>query len=327
MKNAVDILSELGLALSSLVAEEEQNTVVQQAVAANEWFTYKGICTSIGAIVSQMLSREKLEQWLASYSSLPAVLPKRLAIIMAGNIPLVGLQDLICAIAVGHRVWVKPSSKDRVLMEWVVMTLRVIEPKIPISYYDEELNFDVVIATGGEAAVRYFTSRYDSTPILSRGNRHSIAVLSGAESAEEMSALADDIYTHSGLGCRNVSMMFTPRGVVPAIEQRAVAEGYLNNYRQRRAVMAICGGEAMDNGISLFVKSRELPSHLSTISIYEYDSLEQVQEWIASHDEQLQCIVTNVVEHPRRVAFGEAQHPSLADYADGVDTVKFLISI
>ncbi len=327
MKKNVEILTQLSSKLNSLITDESKSHIIEQAVAANEWFTRVGIHSAIEAITTHMLGERALEEWLCRYPALCQSAPRDVATIMAGNIPLVGLHDLICAIAVGHSLWVKPSSKDRVLMEWVIATLKEIEPSIPIYNYDEEREYNAVIATGGESAVRYFRSRYASTKILLRGNRHSIAVLDGSETQDELAALSDDIYTHSGLGCRNVSMIFAPKGHHLTIEGREVATGYRNNYRQRRAVMQICASEYYDNGTSLFVASRELPSHLSTISVYKYESLHEVEEWIAQHDKQLQCIVTNAVRHPRQVAFGKAQYPSLADYADGVDTIEFLTSI
>lgn len=327
MKTRVDILSHLGSALRAEANRGAKSEIIARAVTANEWFTQKSICISLKAIACDMLHRDALTQWLERYPTLGQNSGRDVAIIMAGNIPLVGLHDLICTIAAGHAAWVKPSSKDRVLMEWVIATLRELDPTIPIYNYDEHKAYHAAIATGGENAVRYFRSHFASTKLLARGNRHSIAILDGSESTEQLTALSEDIYTHSGLGCRNVSMIFAPKGYNISLEGREVAQGYTNNYHQRRAVMQICSAPYYDNGTSLFIKSRELPAHLSTISIYEYDALSQVEEWIEGHDEQLQCIVTNAINHTRQVAFGAAQHPTLLDYADGVDTLEFLTTI
>ncbi len=320
MRNYLDVVVELGERLRC----NAHGDVIERATVANEWFTREGVESSIVALCDQMLAREKLEQWLASYSYIPKAEARDVAIIMAGNIPLVGFFDFLCVLLAGHRAWIKPSSKDEVLMQYVVDILRELEPSIPIYVYSDERLYDAVIATGGENAMRYFESRFGGVRLLARSNRHSVAVVDGEESEEMMRGLAKDIYTHSGLGCRNVSMIFTPRGYMPNIEGGSVAQGYKNNYMQSRTVAELIHQEVADNGVSLFVKSRTLPSSLSTISLYEYDTLEEVEQWLAEHESEVQCVVGRCIEHPRRVDFGQAQSPSLSDYPDGVDVMEFL---
>ncbi|MFR9515275.1 MAG: aldehyde dehydrogenase, partial [Rikenellaceae bacterium] len=232
---------------------------------------------------------------------------------------------LLCTLAAGHQAWIKPSSKDRVLMEYICNQIKDIEPSTPICMYDETREYDAVIATGGNDANRYFESKFATTKRLCRTSRHSIAVLSENPTPHELDLLAEDIYSYSGLGCRNVSMIFAPRGAKVSFPSVATTLNYRDNYLRTKALLTIKGQEFEDNGTSILVRSHQEPSSLSMITIWEYDSLSEVEEWIAENDHFIQCIVcNNNIKHPRQVSFGEAQHPTLFDYADGVDTMIFL---
>ncbi len=320
----VDIADALYERLSGFGLSDESVDIVRRATEANGWFSASEILSSIEAICEQMLQRDKFLAWIDTYAKKSDHTPRRVAIIMAGNIPLVGFADLLCTLASGHAAWIKPSSKDRVLMEYVCALIKEIEPCIPIYTYDDALKYDAIIATGGEEANRYFEERFQGVKRLCRGNRHSIAVLMNETTQEQMQLLAEDVYLFSGLGCRNVSMIFAPKGMRVELPQAEISQKYRNNYLQTKALLTLRDEEFIDNGISVIIRSKSLPQSLSTISLWQYDSITQVEEWIKEHDHELQCIVSTAITHPRRVNFGEAQHPSLFDYADGVDTMKFL---
>ncbi len=317
MKNRIDIFVELSGRLSLGIPEQ----ILESACIENSWFRVCDILAAVESIRTQMLDYEGLKGWMSSYPTLPVDKAEDILIIMAGNIPLVGFFDLLCVVMAGHNAYVKCSSKDRVLMEYVVSTIKNIEPSIPI-YIGECSTPDRVIATGGENAVRHFKSRYIGIPTLLRGSRHSVAVIDPKDDIEQ---LKDDIYMYSGLGCRNVSMIFIPKGASLNIPTVDTHPQYHNNYLQNRALQIMRGVEFQDNGASIFIKSQKFPTSLSSISIYEYESLSEVEAWIERHDKEIQCIVSNVIQHPRQVNFGESQLPSLYDYADEVDTMKFLM--
>ncbi len=324
MKEMVEIVATLSERLSDFGRSAESIEVINLAEEQNSWFTQSEICSSVEAIRYQMLNPLKFQRWVDSYPTLPCSTERRVAIIMAGNIPLVGLFDLLCTLAAGHQAWIKPSSKDRVLIEYICALLKDIEPSIPIFIYSDSMVYDAIIATGGSQANQYFESKFNNIKHLHRNNRHSIAVLSGGETKEQMDMLAEDIYSYSGLGCRNVAMIFSPKGSKVKIPSHPTNPKYHNNYLQTKALLSIRGTKFDDNGKSAMVQSKEFPQSLSTISIYEYDTLAEVEAWIEEHDSELQCIVSQIIKHPRQVDFGEAQHPTLFDYADGVDTMLFL---
>lgn len=319
-----EVFAELGRRLAAVGADDE---AVAAACRDNGWFRPSEVCKALHAIAAEMLERRKLAQWLAAYPSLPVGEQRNVLVIMAGNIPAVGLFDLLCVCMSGHRCIVKPSSKDRATMEFIIRQLREIDPHIPIEYYDLQ-RIDAVIATGSDNTNRYFRARYAAIPSLLRGSRSSVAVLAGDESDDELRGLAEDIFAYSGLGCRNVSLIFTPRGHLPQLPAWDDANPkYRNNYIQTRAVAGMRGEPFIDTGCAILAEGREFPTELSRINYTFYDSADEVAGWLSLHDGELQCVVSRCVVHPRCVGFGRAQHPSLTDYPDAVDVMNFLSSI
>lgn len=330
MKSAIEIFSKLGERLAGFGSDEASRSVVARAVAENEWFSVSDIRYAIEAVRREMLDAEKIERWLSHYPLAATHGAKRVAIIMAGNIPLVGFFDLMCVISNGHIPFVKPSSKDRVLEEYIEQLLLDIEPSLRIEKYVEGAEYDAVIATGGESANLYFRTAFAGVPCLLRGSRHSVAVLSGKESKEKIARLADDIFIHSGLGCRNVSLIFAPKGYKLSLPTRKMCRAYHNNYLQCRALLTMQGVDFIDLGEAVVVKplQAEFPRFLSQINVVEYSSLEDVKQWLAENDEALQCVVSDISGlHSRCVEIGQAQSPTLFDYADERDTMQFLAKI
>ena len=319
MKYIVDIFSALGERLTRFGSDDASNRIIDEAIAANGWFTRTDILRAVEAIRSEMLDREKLMAWLSHYTK--AVEPKRVAVIMAGNIPLVGFFDLLCVVAAGHECHVKPSSKDSVLMRYVVEQLRDIESNIAICGYSANATYDMAIATGGDDANAYFRDHFAGTRTLLRGSRHSVAVLNGNESAEELQALYNDITAYSGLGCRSVSMLFVPRGYMPDFK-RGVAENakLRRNIQAMRATLTIEGAEFWDAGAFIMRRGENFVQSLAVITLREYSYIEEVKKWIEENTEHIQCVVSR-----SDIPFGRAQYPALTDYADGVDTMRFLL--
>lgn len=319
MKHIVDIFSALGEQLTGFGGDDVSNRIIDEAIAANGWFTRTDILRAVEAIRTEMLDREKLMAWLKNYTK--AVEPKRVAVIMAGNIPLVGFFDLLCVVAAGHECHVKPSSKDSVLMRYVVEQLRDIEPSIAIYDYSADVTYDMAIATGGDDANAYFREHFAGTRTLLRGSRHSVAVLNGNESAEELQALHNDITAYSGLGCRSVSMLFVPRGYVPDFKRGEAENVKLRrNIQAMRATLTIEGAEFWDAGAFIMRRGEDFAQSLAVVTLREYADIEEVKKWIEENTEHIQCVVSRT-----DIPFGRAQYPALMDYADGVDTMRFLL--
>ena len=323
MKHIVDIFSALGEQLTRFGGDENSNRIIEEAIAANGWFTRVDILRAVEAIRVEMLDRAKLESWLNNYTK--SAQPKRVAVIMAGNIPLVGFFDLLCVLAAGHECHLKPSSKDSVLMRYIVEQLRDIDPNIAIYNYSADAAYDMAIATGGDDANAYFREHFTGTRTLLRGSRHSVAVLNGKESAEELRALYNDISAYSGLGCRSVSMLFVPQGYIPAFECGVAENAKLKrNVQAMRATLTIEGAEFWDAGAFIMRRGEDFAQSLAVVTIREYADIEDVKAWLNSNAEHIQCVVSNLgIEGSQPL--GRAQYPALMDYADGVDTMRFLL--
>lgn len=323
------IYKTLGEHLSTFGTTEHTKAIIERTKAENAWFTTEDILRAVEAIRTEMLSEAKLEAWLMRYT--PTATPQRVALIMAGNLPLVGFFDLMCVTLSGHECHYKPSSKDRVLMEYIVSELRSIEPSIALYPFDPEAEYDMLIATGGDSAVHHFDTHYPTTRRLLRGSRHSVAVLSGREDDNELRALCNDIIYYSGLGCRSVSMLFVPRGYTPKLEcPQPTCEKLRRNLRSERALRTMTAQPFTDCGGFILVPGSSFPTSLASVALCEYDTLDDVCAWLKDNGEHIQCVVSHLdslnasLPFGRIIPFGKAQYPTLTDYADGIDTMKWL---
>ena len=324
MRTPFEIFTLLGERLSDFGISPHSKRVIAEAIEANPWFTEEDILHAVGAIRHDMLYHETLCQWLLEYRAVQE--PKDVAVIMAGNIPLVGFNDLLCVIAIGHRCHVKTSSKDSILMRYIIDELKAIEPETPIYDYSSKRHYDMAIATGGEEANRYFRDHFMGTRTLLRSSRHSLAILDGHETTKELEGLTRDITLYSGLGCRSVSMLMLPRGYdVKLPECKAVNPKLEHNLRTMRALMTMQGKSFRDQGGYLMVESHDFPTPLATVAVCYYDDLESVEQWITKNREAIQCVVSHI-DIEGAVPFGHAQRPTLWDYADGVNTLDFLLN-
>ena len=321
----------LGERLSACRRDENFKRVCEKAVSQNSWFSLSDIYNAAEAICKQMLDENKLNLWVKS--CIPRVRqPRNVLIIMAGNIPLVGFFDLMCVVISGHRAIVKTSSKDRVLMGYIIEQLKDICIDIPIDYYNGTQPVDALVAMGGDNAIRLFDEKYPAIPKLLRASRSSVAVIDGTETEEELHGLAKDIMLYSGLGCRNVGNLFIPYGydisnICKALNNTSyVNSKFINNYKQTKAILTMDKTDFYDCGTVLLVNSARLPEAISQVNYTFYSSESELREWLNDNDSNIQCVVGHL-SHPRSVGFGCSQTPSLFDYPDGVDTMKFLSEI
>ena len=300
----------------------------------NGWYTPEQVYFSIQSW-AEALTDENLTQWLSVYD-LEKNKSKNVALILAGNIPLVGFHDVLSVLITGNNVLVKTSSNDQHLLPFLAKYIIAVEPKFAsrITFVEGKLeNFDAVIATGSNNTSRYFEYYFKDKPSIIRKSRNSVAVLSGNETKEQLAALGEDIFRYFGLGCRNVSKLFVPKdySFVPFFEaifeyQDVIHyEKYANNYDYNKAVFLMSNFKLLDNG---FLTLKEDKSHASPISsvFYEnYETVSELQKRLEAESEQIQCIVSdNLIENS--VDFGQTQKPALWNYADNIDTISFLLT-
>ncbi len=334
-QHAIHILSQLGTFFKEESTKE--NPVFTKAYQQNPWFTIEYTKKAIAAWGDQ-LNTEHLNKWLSVYQDMPQPAPKNVVVIMAGNIPLVGLHDLLSILVCGHKAIVKLSSDDTVLMKWVIENIINIAPewadKIEIT--DERLpkNFDAVIATGSNNTNRYFEYYFKTKPSLLRKARTSVAVLTGNETPEDLHKLGEDIFTYFGLGCRNVSKIYVPEGYDIAHFYEGIADfyehinhnKYANNYTYHKAILLMNLTKHFDNNFLLLKEDTNIASPLGVMFYEQYTNLDELSKTLENNKDQIQCVVSKISLN-NSVPLGKAQQPELTDYADGVDTVKFLLEI
>jgi hypothetical protein len=257
------------------------------------------------------------------------------ALVLAGNIPLVGFHDVLCVLISGHKVMIKLSSKDSVLIPYVLNHLTEIDPGFAdkIEYVERLENFDAVIATGSDNSSRYFDFYFGKYPNIIRKNRTSIAVLNGFETEDELKLLGKDVFTYFGLGCRNVSKILAPKGydfttILKAWEgyhDISNHHKYRNNYDYQLAIRMVNKEKFFDNGFVILIESEKIVSPIAVLYTEHYDSESHLAEILKAVADKTQCVVGNKTR--KSVKFGQAQLPSLNDYADHIDTMKFLESL
>lgn len=306
---------------------------VKRVYHYNGWFT-KENCIHAFQEWGNLLTKEKLRHWLSPYD-LNTNKEITVALIMAGNIPLVGFHDLLSVLITGNKALVKLSSNDEKLIPLLVDYLVEIEPyfKDSVIFTKEKLtSYDAVIATGSNNTARYFEYYFSKKPHIIRKNRNSVAVLNGEESSEELSALGEDIFRYFGLGCRSVSKLFLPAGYDIDAFYKAVYKyheiinhhKYANNYDYNKAVYLMSAFKILDNGFLILKEDESYASPIASVFYEYYDDAPALKTKLKSDRDKIQCIVSSGFMEGE-LNFGETQKPSLNDYADGMDTVEFLL--
>jgi hypothetical protein len=300
---------------------------IERQVHHNGWFTEESVRTSL-LNLGNWLTREQLTNWTSPYSFTEN--PKVVAVIMAGNIPLVGFHDFLCVLLSGNKVQCKLSSEDNKLLPLLTHYLFQFTPKLKefISFSDRNLSsFDAVIATGSNNSLVNFESYFSKYPHLFRHNRTSIAILDGTESKEELKALGEDILNYFGRGCRNVTHLLIPENYDLNRFFEAIVDlgglinnkKYGNNYDYNKTIHLLNLESFLDNNFLLLKESDNLFSPLAMLYYHTYTSQQEVDLYLQLHQDSIQCVVGH-----NYLAFGTAQCPSLYDYADNVDTMAWL---
>ncbi|MBC7776180.1 MAG: acyl-CoA reductase [Phycisphaerae bacterium] len=357
----LDLLAELGHFIRS-GGDEDLDQAIQQSYFENKWFTEENTRKALNAIANEFLEKPKLEAWVTQYrhsslghSSLGAEpndpmttndlmtngpMTKTVALIMAGNIPLVGFYDWLCMFVAGYRAKVKLSDKDKRLLpvlvkkmgEWVHESWAYTEF---LGENERLVNFDAVIATGSNNTARYFEQYFGKYPHIIRRNRNAVAVLSGMETAAELHALGQDIFSYFGLGCRNVSKICVPHGyhfdtLLEALhEYREIIhhDKYKNNFDYNFTLYIMNGLPHKNNGCLLLKEDPSLQARIASVHYEYYDDLQELDALLAAKRDEIQCVVGKVnVKGFTVLPFGESQRPTLNDYPDGVDVMRFLIT-
>ena len=333
LKNRIKALENLGNYFSDISDKDSQYDplfdAIERANLQNGWFQREACMEAIQSW-GEALQPKNISQWVNKYQINENNSPKTIAVIMAGNIPLVGLHDLISIWISGNRALIKCATKDSVLIPFIVEINPLFQSLT--SFSDRKLEgFDAVIASGSNNAARYFDYYFSKYPHIIRKNRNGVAVLDGSETLEDMKNLGRDILQYYGLGCRNVSKLYLCKGFdLDLIFKGLYPYGniiemnkYANNYDYNKAVYLISEFDFKENGFFILRENQAITSPIGTVNYEFYEGLELLKKHLLDQQENIQCVVSNA-DIEGAIPFGQAQNPNLWDYADGVDTLEFL---
>jgi hypothetical protein len=314
------------------VNHSEFQEVLALSKAENQWFSEENIRFALQGW-SSALQLENLEEWLKTYDLQDEIPAVNVGIVMAGNIPLVGFHDFLSTLICGHHAIIRQSSNDKRLLPYLVKKLVDIAPEFQskITFVEQRLTgFDAVIATGSNNTARYFEYYFRKVPHVIRKNRNGIAIFNGDESKQDFEKLGKDILRYFGLGCRNVSKIFVPKNYnfnsffegISKFETYIHHHKYANNYEYNKAVYLMSNIKFLDNGFMILKEGQDFSSPIAVVNYEIYEDDKQLENLLNKQKNNIQCTIG---KHKLcNFDFGKAQHPKLTDYADGVDTIKFL---
>lgn len=336
LEQRITLLVQLGEYLVS--GDEFLHAVMHRTHYNNRWLTIENCKKATKAIAHNFLQKEVLENWAKHYVIRDNSNPKKVGIVMAGNIPLVGFHDWLAVFLSGNKAAIKLSDKDKFLMPHLIKKMGDWEKEAkPYFEIIERLkDFEAVIATGSNNSARYFEQYFGKYPHIIRKNRHAIAVLDGTETPQELGDLGRDVFEYFGLGCRNVSKIYLPRDfkfepLLEAFHQYnsiVLNTKYKNNFDYNYAMFMLNKVAYKANGCILLIENEAIASRIASLHYEYYDKMDTLVSTLNNQAEEIQCVVSKMnLANINTVAFGKAQQPSLTDYADGIDTMEFLINL
>jgi hypothetical protein len=245
---------------------------------------------------------------------------------------MVAFHDILCVLISGNNLQLKLSEKDKFLLPFILDKLVDFEPdfkdKISIQFKLEK--FDAIIATGSNNTAKHFEYYFGKYKNIIRRNRNSIGILYDNETLEDIEKLGNDVFDYFGLGCRNVSKIFVPidfdlmslkEGFSKHIEVNQHNQ-YMNNLDYQRTLYLMNQTPLVDIDFVNITENKSLHSPISCLHVERYETIDEVNNFIIDERENIQCIVGKDY-----LDFGKSQQPTLSDYADNVDTMKFILGI
>jgi hypothetical protein len=334
----IEALVKLGNHLLDFNPNDKNYSVLQEQVKSasqsNGWFTQQSIEETFKSW-GTTLSREHITTWLKPYLFSNLKKSKKIALILAGNIPMVGFHDIISVWVCEYKALVKCASKDLFLLPYMTDFLTSETGENFITYETGKLTgFDAVIATGSNNAARYFDHYFSSYPHIIRKNRNGIAVIEGNETKDELIALGKDMLQFFGLGCRNVAKIYLPEGydlnkifggVYPYASLMKHAK-YANNYDYNKAVFLMSSFDFLENGFFMLKEEKSFSAPIACTHYEYYKNINELSTLLDQQKDLIQCIASHL-DIKNSIPFGETQNPALWNYADGVDTINFLLNI
>jgi hypothetical protein len=322
---------------------EDRATSVRATLRCRNSFTRQALEHAVATTVAR-ITTDTLNSWVSGRRSEHR---KTVAVLNAGNIPMVGLQDLLAVTCSGNNYRGVVSSKSPHLLPSFVGTVTKCYPGLRASFSDVHSalqNSDALIATGSDATVARIgsiarTNGIDATRILLRGARFSVAVLDGRETSDELRGLAIDALLHEGHGCLNATIFFAPSGLdwSPVLDALSLFRAdfpphssTIDVLKHEERLLKVTGHTYEISAGTLVVEGEPEPRRPGSIVWTNYTRLHEVDTWIADNLDLLQLIVApsriRVKSGPiARCVPGKSQDPPLDWKPDQRDTIEFMV--
>ncbi|MBM3935893.1 MAG: acyl-CoA reductase [Sphingomonadales bacterium] len=359
VSNLSKVLHQWGLWMKSAILRSDWHEWSASVAAKNPWFEPIMLEHALNAW-ADALQPANLEHWLCKYlkEKSKTINSTRVGLILPGNIPLAGLHDVICTLIAGHKAQVKASSEDACLISWAIQGLLALQPewKSRFELVQKVNNVDALIATGSSTTLPYFEQYFGHIPHIFRSHRNSIAILDGKESTEDWAGLGQDIFLYYGKGCRNVSKLLIPKGMNPEHILDGLVhypwEGqhyrYRNNLDYQLALHMLDRTPFYHNGSVILRQNQSASSPLAVLHFDYYQSGEDLANKILHDLPAIQCCSGHQLIQRwgqdstfrmcfdldqwnswcnHTVEFGQCQFPEIERYADGIDTMTFLMGL
>ena len=331
----LNILAQLGAYLQS--DDEFLKAVMHRTAYNNKWLTIENCNKVAHAFGKHCLNEPTLKDWVQQYNYKEGSTPKKVALILSGNVPFSGLQDIIAVFAAGHQSLIKVADKDEYLIPHLIKQMMVWEPATAryFEITDSIKGFDAILTTGSQNP--YFEKYFKKYPSLIRKNQHSIAILDGQESDAELLALGNDIFANFGLGKENVSKIYVPQGydfhrlleILHEYKEVVLNSKYKNNFDYNYSLYLLNNVKYQANGCILMTESELINSRIACLH-YEFyqDAGTFAVKWDKKFLEGIKYIVSRqAINGLSTILPGTTQIPSLFNYADDVDTMAFLMNL
>lgn len=342
LNQRIQVLADLGeriqFELNHSPYNEAFENLLNKVNQRNPWFTKESVVQSL-SVWANLLESNNLNHFISRYETVlfEKKNDKVVLLILAGNIPLVGLHDVICSFLSGSKSMIKVSSKDALLLSYLIEQIKTINSTASDYFEISETKaqgFTHVIATGSNNSARYFDHYFSKFPNIIRKNRSSLAIITPETTDTELEYLANDVFQYFGLGCRNVTQLCVPHSfdfdrLKNAFNSYATIinhNKYANNYDYHKAIALMNGDPFIDFEFILLQNKSMLKSPLGVLHYNFYENLTEVNSYIQEHREYIQCIVSSESSSSIEVNFGQTQQPKLWDFADQIDTLQFLLS-
>ena len=330
----IEAFLKLGKYLREKKVDSKLHNLILKTQNNNSWFIYKNSVNAL-KIWGDTLRKENILKWTSKYNLVYKNI-KKIGIIMAGNIPIVGFHDLMCLLFTNHIGIIKTSSSDPFLIPFLYKKLVEFEPELAERViFKKKIDYvDAIIATGNNISIKNINKKFRSYPSILRGTRSSIAILNGKESIEELTLLSNDILSYFGFGCRSITKIYVPyeydftllKKILKEKSESITLIEYINNFKKNKAINEIIKNNFHIAGKLILIESKNINAEISSINYEYYSNIDWMNKEIESRIKSIQCIVGNLSKGSY-VKFGESQKPNLWNYADNIDTVEFLLSL